>query len=114
MKIKDIVELLNARVIVGQDQLDSEVGMAFSSELMSDVLTVETENLMLITGLANVQTIRTAEMSDILQILFVRNKQPTKTMIDLAIEHEITIITTPYSMFRASGLLFNHGLKPVY
>jgi hypothetical protein len=53
-------------------------------------------------------------MSDIMQILFVRNKRPTQAMIDLAEEHGITLITTSYSMFRASGLLFSHGLKPVY
>jgi hypothetical protein len=35
-------------------------------------------------------------------------------MIDLATEHGIIIITTGYSMFRASGLLFSAGLEPVY
>ena len=81
---------------------------------MSDVLTLLADDILLITGLSNNQAIRTAEMSDISHILFVRDKVPTPTMISLAEEHNITLITTPYSMFRSSGLLFKHGLDPVY
>jgi hypothetical protein len=49
--------------------------MAFASDLMSDVLTLKNDNLVLITGLATLQTIRTAEMADINCIIFVRNKK---------------------------------------
>lgn len=114
MTLQEVVEVVQGTVICGRENLNREIHLGFASDLMSDVLTLLADDILLITGLSNIQAIRTAEMSDILQILFVRNKQPTKTMIDLAIEHEITIITTPYSMFRASGSLFNHGLKPVY
>jgi len=72
MKIREVVDILNANVVSGHALLDAEVEYCFSSDLMSDVLTVETDNLMLLTGLANLQTIRTAEMSDISKIIFVR------------------------------------------
>ena len=49
--------------------------------LMSDVLTVEADDAVLITGLANIQAIRTAEMADISCILFVRDKEITPNMI---------------------------------
>lgn len=114
MTLKEVVEHVHGTVLCGEDSLDREVQLGFASDLMSDVLTLLADDILLITGLSNNQAIRTAEMSDILQILFVRNKKPTKTMIDLAKEHGITIITTPYSMFRASGLLFGKGLQPVY
>ena len=42
---------------------------------MSEVLTIDSENLILITGLVNVQTIRTCEMLDIQNIIIVRNKK---------------------------------------
>lgn len=114
MKVKQVVELLNAKVIVGHNQLDSEVSLAFSSDLMSDVLTIETENLMLLTGLSNVQTIRTAEMSDINKIIFVRKKKVSDDMIRLADENDMILIECEYSMFKASGILFQSGIKPVY
>ncbi|MDD3822158.1 MAG: DRTGG domain-containing protein [Sphaerochaetaceae bacterium] len=114
MKLSDVVQIVNGTVLCGQENLEREVRLGFASDLMSDVLTLLADDILLITGLSNNQAIRTAEMSDILQILFVRNKRPTKTMLDLAHEHGITVITTPYSMFRSSGLLFKNGLDPVY
>jgi predicted transcriptional regulator len=114
MKIREVVELLNANVVSGHALLDAEVEYCFSSDLMSDVLTVETDNLMLLTGLANLQTIRTAEMSDISKIIFVRKKKATEEMIHLATENEMILIECDYSMFKTSGILYRAGLKPVY
>lgn len=114
MKIREVVELLNARVVSGEHLLDSEVEYTFSSDLMSDVLTVEKDNILLLTGLANLQTIRTAEMSEISNIVFVRKKKATPEMLQLAEENEMILVECDYSMFKASGLLFSAGMKPVY
>ena len=114
MKLKEVVELLNAKVVSGEDLLSAEVEYAFASDLMSDVLTIEKDNLLLITGLANLQTIRTSEMSDITKIIFVRKKKASNEMIQLAVENEIILIECDYSMFKASGILYNAGLKPVF
>lgn len=114
MKLKDVVQLLDAKVICGSNKLDSEIEFAFASDLMSDVLTLKIDNLLLLTGLANVQTIRTSEMSDISNIIFVRNKKATEEMIELADENDMVLIECGYSMFKTSGLLYNAGLKPLY
>ena len=114
MTLSDVVNIVDGEVLCGEAELERNVIHGFSSDLMSDVLTLLDDDILLITGLSNNQAIRTAEMSDIRQILFVRNKVPTKTMIQMAQEHGITIITTKFSMFKASGLLFSSGLEPVY
>jgi len=114
MTLTDVVEIVQGTVLCGEEYLDREVKLGFASDLMSDVLTLLADDILLITGLSNNQAIRTAEMSDISQILFVRNKKPTKTMIDLAREQNITIIVTPYSLFKSSGLLYQKGLQPIY
>ncbi|KAF0200196.1 MAG: hypothetical protein FD170_3699 [Bacteroidetes bacterium] len=114
MKLREVVKLLNAKVVSGEALLDSEVEYVFASDLMSDVLTIETDNLLLITGLANLQTIRTAEMSDISKIIFARKKKATDEMIRLAAENDMILIECDYSMFKTSGILFQSGLKPVY
>ena len=64
MKIKDLCKLVEGTVLCGEGHLDGNVEQAFASDLMSDVLTVKTNEFILITGLANLQAIRTAEMSD--------------------------------------------------
>ncbi|HAM99648.1 MAG TPA: hypothetical protein DCQ26_13655 [Marinilabiliales bacterium] len=114
MDIHAILKLLNGTLVAGQ--LDNTTGFenAFASDLMSDVLTVDADNTLLITGLANIQTIRTAEMSDIECIIVARNKRATEEMIELANHSHICIIETPFSVFRVAGLLFQYGLKPLY
>jgi len=87
---------------------------AFASDLISDVLTILTDHVMLITGLCSIQTVRTAEMADICNILLVRGKQPTDKMIELAEDLGITLMSTRFSMYRAAGVLYQAGLKPVF
>ncbi len=114
MKLAEIANLLDAKIVCGEDAADDEIHFGFSSDLMSDVLTIDVENLLLITGLANVQTIRTAEMSDIKYIVFVRNKKASADILKLARENGMVILESAYSLFKSSGLLFCAGLKPVY
>lgn len=114
MKLSDLCELVSGTVICGEERLNEEVEFAFASDLMSDVLTIKITHFILITGLANVQSIRTAEMSDISYILMARNKEVTDEMKELAEENDLLIIKSPYSMFKCSGLLYSAGIKPVY
>jgi serine kinase of HPr protein (carbohydrate metabolism regulator) len=114
MKISQIAKILNAQIACGIEHLEDEIEMAYSSDLMSDVLTLDTENLILITGLTNLQAIRTAEMADIPVIVFVRNKKANQEMLDVAIENGMCILESPFSLFKSSGLLYQAGLKPVY
>jgi len=114
MKIKEVVSLIDGAFITGSHRGEQSVKVAFASDLMSDVLTIKSENLLLLTGLVNVQAIRTAEMSDICCIVFARNKNVSEEMVRLAEENDITVITSPYSLFRISGLLYQAGLAPVY
>ena len=114
MKLKKIAEILDATISCGADKLEEEVEMGYSSDLMSDVLTLDTDNLILITGMVNLQAIRTAEMADIRVIVFVRNKKANPQMIELAKVNGMCILESPYSLFKSSGMLFQAGLKPVY
>jgi serine kinase of HPr protein (carbohydrate metabolism regulator) len=114
MTIREVSECIKGRVLCCQENLENCIDHAFASDLMSDVLTVEKENILLITGLANLQAIRTAEMSDISFIIFARNKKINNDMIALAKETGIMLIESPYSVFRISGELYKAGVKPVF
>lgn len=114
MKIEEIVRILDGSVINGNDKLNHEVEKGFASDLMSDVLTLQEENIVLITGLVNVQTIRTAELAEISCIVFARNKKAQPDIVHLAKENSIVVIECSYSMFKTCGLLFENGLKPVF
>ena len=114
MNLRGISEVVGAEVVCGEALLDTDIEFAFSSDLMSDVLTVQCDKLLLITGLANLQAIRTAEMSDIPCVLFVRNKPITEEMIELAEESDIVVLRSQRSLFYVTGELYKAGLKPVF
>lgn len=114
MTIKEISNRIAGHIICCEERNSTNVEYAFSSDLMSDVLTVEKENLVLITGLTNLQTVRTSEMSDINCIIIGRDKKINDDIISLAKENNIVLIQSPYSVFRISGELYKAGIKPIF
>ncbi|MDR5657872.1 hypothetical protein RH915_00055 [Serpentinicella sp. ANB-PHB4] len=114
MNLRQVVALLNADVLTGKDFLDREVHTAFACDLMSDVLTFSENSTILLTGLVNTHTVRTAEMMDIGAIVFVRNKKPDKETLKLAEEIGIVTMTTEKILYTSCGILFNQGLKGAY
>lgn len=111
MKISTIKDLLEADVICNEENLGKHVYSACGSDMMSDVLAYVKDQAVLLTGLVNAQVIRTAEMMDMLCIVFVRSKKPSQDMIDLAKESGMVILTTPKRMYEACGILYSSGLK---
>ncbi len=114
MKISELLQLTEGQVVAGNTDKKINIERAFSSDLMSDVLTLDDHHIVLITGLANVQLIRTVEMADVPVVLLCRNKKATPEMLDLANEIDIILIETAFSIFKASGVLYLNGLKPLY
>lgn len=114
MKLSEIIRHTKAQISAGNLNDDKNMTKAFSSDLMSDVLTLDEDNILLISGLANVQLIRTAEMADISAVLLARNKKATPEMVELANENGLVILETPFSIYKASGVLYANGLKEVY
>ena len=84
MKIKKIIELLDADILCGADHIDREVHSACGSDMMSDVLAYVKDQAVLLTGLLNPQVIRTAMMMDMQCVVFVRGKRPTPDVLSLA------------------------------
>ncbi|GHU85612.1 hypothetical protein FACS1894153_1170 [Bacteroidia bacterium] len=114
MTFSQIKDLVNAEIVCGENHIKSAVEIGFASDLMSDVLTVKRNDYVLITGLSNIQTIRTAEMADLSCLIIVRGKQITEEMKELAEENDMIIMKTDFSMFRTVGILYENGLRPMY
>mgnify|MGYP000505524784 CR=1 FL=1 len=111
MKLRDLIDVLEAEVIVGQDKLDVEIDRAFAADLMSDVLSFATEGTMLLTGLTNAQVVRTAEMLDMCAVVFVRGKRPQNEAVELARSRGIPLLTTPYILYESCGRLYQLGIS---
>lgn len=110
MKIGKIRELLDAKVLCGANKQEEEVFSACGSDMMSDVLAFVKDQAVLITGLLNLQTVRTAIMMDMKCIVFVRGKMPDPATVELGEENGLVLMTTEYRMYQACGRLYQNGL----
>jgi predicted transcriptional regulator len=110
VRLFDIQAALKAEVLIGAEWMHRDANGACGADLMSDVLAFTKERAILLTGLTNVQVIRTAEISDLVAIIFVRGKRPGKDVIQMAAEKEIPLMVSEYPLYEACGLLYQQGL----
>ncbi len=111
MTIREMQKILDAKFLYGEELADLDADFVFSADMMSDVLAYGGKCSILMTGLCNPQVVRTAEMLDIVCIIFVRGKMPDENMLALAIGKGIAILATDHYMFTACGILYEHGLR---
>ena len=115
MNLKDIIETLQAEVLITQDdQLDIEISTAAAGDLMSDILAMVSVPDMLLTGLSNLQVINTASVFGIKIVIFVRGKQVESKVQELAKDEGISLMSTRLSMYESCGRLYNKGLRSVH
>lgn len=112
MTISDVINFLGCDLICGEQNLDKQLISACGADLMSDVLAFAKEGCLLLTGMVNNHVVRTAEMLDVLCIVFVRGKMPTDDVSELASECGITLLSCPQTLFEACGILYKQGLGP--
>ncbi|MGB4209345.1 MAG: DRTGG domain-containing protein [Thermovirgaceae bacterium] len=113
MILGDVMKILEAEPLSRALDLDVDLQTAFAADLMSDVLALARPGTLMITGLTNIQIMRTASVVDTPAVVFVRGKRPPKETIDLAEKLGIPSIITSKTMFEACGLLFQAGIKPI-
>ena len=113
MTIADMVRVLHARVLCGEERIGTPVSTACCSDLMSDVLAFVKEKTVLITGLTNPHVLRTADMLDLKCLVFARGKVPGDEIVEQADEQNLVVLTTGETAFTACGLLYEAGLRGV-
>lgn len=110
MKLCEILKLLNATLLTTEARLEKEVYTACGSDMMSDVLAYVKDQAVLLTGLNNPQVVRTADMMDMVCIVFVRGKKPDDMLLKLASDRDIAVMATDLPLFTSCGILYQNGL----
>ena len=113
MTAREMMNIVDGRVLMGEEGLDRDIQTAFCSDLMSDVLAFVNEETVLITGLVNPHVVRTSEMLDLKCILFVRGKQPSQDILDAAEDMGMTVLSTRHTAFTVCGMLYAAGLRGI-
>ncbi|HVP40235.1 MAG TPA: DRTGG domain-containing protein [Candidatus Saccharimonadales bacterium] len=113
MLLADVLPALDAEVVCGaRPALQAELTSCFAADLMSEVLAFCAPGALLVTGLANVQAVHTADVADLQGVLFVNGKRPGADAIQVAERRGIPLLTTRLTMFAVCGILFARGLRP--
>ena len=114
MKLDEVQKALEAELACWKSDCvsygDLEVSSCHASDLISDVLGFRGPGSPLLTGLTNLQVIRTAEIMDFTAICFVRGKKPQPETVKLAQEKGIPLLVTRLSMYESCGRLHAKGL----
>lgn len=111
MKLTEVEELLGCKTLSNVDREDPDLTVCMGADMMSDVLAFAEPGALLITGLTNSQSVRTADIADAAGIIYVRGKKPDDRTVSLAEELSIPLLSTDLSMFEVCGILYSAGLK---
>ncbi len=111
MKLSGVRDLLGCEVLTGDDGLEAEVDTAVASDAMSVVLAAPHPRALMVTGLTNVQSVRTAQVAFLTAIVYVRGGHPNVATVQLAREMQIVLLSTPLGMFETCGMLHRQGIQ---
>lgn len=102
MTFLDIVENLPAHVVhKASDFPGKPLRHVVASDLMSDVLVADFEDIVMVTSLASEQTVRTADIVGARGVVLVNDKTPQASMKALAEQQDLTVLSTPLTMYEA-------------
>jgi hypothetical protein len=113
MLLSEVAELIGAEPLGNPAPWRGiEIAACFAADLMSEVLAFCSPGALLLTGLANIQSVHTADVAELPAIVFVNDKRPSPQVLDLAAARGIPVFATPLTLYAACGLLYARGLAP--
>lgn len=113
MRLSEVAEALEAKVLLGDDLLEREVGAAGAADMVSDVLFFGRPGMLLLTGLTKASVVRAAQVADLSAIVFVRGKRPDGEAVELARDLGLPVMLTSHSLYDSCGRLYARGLPGV-
>ncbi len=108
MKLKEIIEKLQLKVLAGQDKLDVEVTGGYTSDLLSDVIANSKEGNLWVTLQIHQNIIAVAKLKDLSGIIIVNNREPDEDTLQKAKEENVPLLVSEEMAYEVSGKL--HGL----
>ena len=111
MTIDEIHNAIEADICCCPEESDLDIEIGYAADVMSDVLAFAGPGCVLITGLRNLQVIRTADIQDIPCVVFTRGKIPDPDMIRMADACGLCIMCTELATFTVCGRLYEKGMR---
>lgn len=99
IRIADVLDVEVVQCPKGWEQIN--VGSVFASDLMSDVLMSDRDEMMLISSLSTEQSIRSAGIVGAVAVVVANNKTVTDGMVALAKEQGIALFRTKFPKYES-------------
>lgn len=102
MDLIRIADAISAELVWGPDGWEkTPIETVFASDLMSDVLMSDRDDMLLITSLATEQSIRSASIVGSEAVVIANSKTVTDGMIELAKEQGIALFSTRFPKYES-------------
>ena len=106
MKLKEIIEKLQLKVLTAKDRLDEEVTGGYTSDLLSDVIANSKEGNLWVTLQIHQNIIAVAKLKDLSGIIIVNNREPDEGTLQKAKEENVPLLVSEEMAYEVSGKLY--------
>lgn len=97
MLLSELILAIQGTVIVSGDHLHDPVRHLVATDLMSEVLLAEDEDLLMFTSLTTEHAVRTAHVLGALGVVVLDNHDPKPAMLRAAADLGVTLARTPWT-----------------
>ena len=106
MKLKEIIEKLQLKVLTAKDKLDVDVTGGYTSDLLSDVIANSKEGNLWITLQIHQNIIAVAKLKDLAGIIIVNNREPDEETLTKSGMENVPVMISEQMAFEVSGKLY--------
>lgn len=111
MKVKNLLDLKQLRLINTECNLDNEINGIFACDLLSHVMGHAKESNILITVLNNINVLGVASLLDLSCVIFTHDTEVNNEIIAKANELEIPLLVTKQSTSEITIDLYKLGVE---
>lgn len=107
MKVSELAQRLNLKVIAGQNGLENEITGGYVSDLLSDVMGNSKAGQVWITLQTHKNVAAIASLKDLSAIILVSNLKAAQDTLEHCNDENIPVLCTELSAFEITGLVYN-------
>jgi serine kinase of HPr protein (carbohydrate metabolism regulator) len=106
MKVREIVDKFDLKVLTAPDRLDVEVSGGYTSDLLSDVMANSRPGNIWITLQTHQNIVAVAKLKSLAAIVLVNNRTPDPETLKSAEEENVPLLSSGDPAFKISAKLY--------
>ena len=111
MKVKELVDKLNLKVLSGADGLDREIEGCYVSDLLSDVMGHAEMGNVWVTLQVHKNVMASASLKDLACVILVKGQTASDDTLEQSNDEGIPFLSTPMETFETAGKIYELIMK---